>query len=63
MENLDLNMGKPNCTGSITVYTKSRQRGDSLTTEESLHQVSFGKVYLFTQSDRRGDVGCMYTRH
>jgi hypothetical protein len=55
MENLDLNMGKPNCTGSITVYTKSRQRGDSLTTEESLHQVSFG---LFTQSDRRGDVVC-----
>jgi hypothetical protein len=42
-ENVDLNNGKPNCTGSITVYTKPKLRGDSLTTEESLHQVKTNK--------------------
>ena len=40
--NMDLNMGKPNCTGSFTVYTKSKLQGDSLRTEESLHQVMPG---------------------
>jgi hypothetical protein len=35
-------MGKPNCTGSITVYTKPKLQGDFLRTEESLHQVYKG---------------------
>jgi hypothetical protein len=37
--NLDLNYGKPNCTGSITVYSKSKLRGDSLKVDESLCQL------------------------
>jgi len=37
--NQDFNHGKVNCTGSITVYTKPKFKGDDFTTEESLHQV------------------------
>lgn len=38
-ENLDLASGKPNCSGSVTVFTRPKLRGDSLSIEESLCQL------------------------
>jgi len=37
--NQDLSLGKPQCNGTITVYTKPKFKGDHFTTSESLHQV------------------------
>lgn len=37
--NQDLNFGKPNCNGTITVFTNPKFKGDHFTTDESLHQV------------------------
>jgi hypothetical protein len=46
----DLGTGKSNCTGALTVFTRQRQRGDSLTVEDSLCQLyhaEFSQVKLF----------------
>ena len=38
-DNFDLQSGKPDCVGRITVFTKSRMRGDNLQVEDSLCQL------------------------